>query len=331
MKVFHGNWTTFLIALFLTLLGAILLFWVPLVILFSLGNLSVTNVSGIPDTLALAMSTALSIQSVYVPTSSTSTMILALESGIGRLILAGVTAILVVKASKVQNNIVVNDHALIHKRHGSWYISVRVGVMYGQRIFGCHAKLAVIGNIPGHDGPINIVNLKLHDNSGDGEFEINAIPRNVRHRIDETSPLFSIVDKLEQREDVSDVLDCIKFQFHGVDEVTGRGVGKSVKFLTLTINRNVQFKDVILSKGDVISSMKRGSLLGSRRERYNLKRSNSVINLFDRIPCAKYAVFWPNFWGIKSVVEEGSVELEMKQNEKDEEAKENPLDVEDKV
>ena len=61
------------------------------------------------------------------------------------MILAGVTAVLVVKASKVRNNIVVSEQALVHKKDdGFWYVSCRVGSMYEQNIFGTHIRMTRI-------------------------------------------------------------------------------------------------------------------------------------------------------------------------------------------
>ena len=105
----------------------------------------------------------------------------------GRLILAGVTAILVVKASKVRNNLVISEKVLVHKKKdGFWYISCRVGSMYKQNIFGTCIRITCISPL----GSINksmynkgnlAINLPIYDALNDGAFQLGGIPRNVRH------------------------------------------------------------------------------------------------------------------------------------------------------
>ena len=122
-----------------------LLFWVPFLLLYSLDALDCENVDSILDTLALAFSTLLNVQSQYAPKSGLVVIAISIESMFGRLILAGVTAILVVKASKVRNNIVISEKVLVHKKNdGYWYISCRVGSMYKQNIFGTYIRITCI-------------------------------------------------------------------------------------------------------------------------------------------------------------------------------------------
>ena len=75
------------------------------------------------------------------------------------------------------------------------------------------------------------VNLPIYDALDDGAFQLGGIPRNVRHRVDEKSPLFGVVQDFESHEDTKKLLTSIFVHVSGVDELTGRGVGKTRCFL----------------------------------------------------------------------------------------------------
>ena len=298
-KVFHGTWYSFLLCLSTGFFVSVFIFWIPVIIMYSFGDLSVTNVNSVEDTVALAFTTLLNIPSIYVPTSATAVIAVSLETGFRRFILAGVTAILVVKASKVQNNIVLSNTALFHKKHGHWYISLRVGVLYGQRIFGAHFRLAVVGNIPGHDGNVNWVKLKLHDITNDTEIEMAGVPRNLRHRIDETSPLFFLTDLLENNKDVSNCFESLYLFFNGIDELSGRGVGKSrcyrLALGEVIINKNTQLEDVVLHRNVWPDSIRRGSIFRTVKGRRRSRLKNEITMGLEQNPHVQVGIFWPNF------------------------------------
>ena len=298
-KLFHGTWVTFFVCLLVGFLLATILFWIPMAALYSVNSLSVTNINSIADTFALACTTLLSIPSVYVPTTATAVIVISIETGVGRLILAGVTAVLVVKASKVQNEIVISEKLLCHKFHGSWYLSLRVGVMYGQRIYGSQFRMATVGNIPGQAGDVNMVNLKLHDIANTGGIEMGGVPRNIRHRIDETSPLFHLVDFLENSKDFSGYLQSIYFFLNGVDELSGRGVGKSRCYQLssgdIVVNKHARLHDVVIPRRNLPDAIRNGSLFHRRRKVSRNQIAAELTDYLDENRHVKVGIYWPNF------------------------------------
>ena len=275
--VMYGDWRTFIFFLLAIVLLVTLLFWVPFLLLYSLDALDCENVDSILDTLALAFSTLLNVQSQYAPKSGLVVIAISIESMFGRLILAGVTAILVVKASKVRNNLVISEKVLVHKKNdGYWYISCRVGSMYKQNIFGTHIRITCItprgsmNNSKYNKGNL-AVNLPIYDALDDGAFQLGGIPRNVRHRVDEKSPLFGAVQDFESHEDTKNLLTSIFVHVSGIDELTGRGVGKTRCFLfansTILHSKHAKFNDVIVSKSALPLAIRRGSMFKSMRRK----------------------------------------------------------------
>ena len=314
--VMYGNWGTFIFFLLAIVLLVTLLFWVPFLLLYSLDALDCENVDSILDTLALAFSTLLNVQSQYAPKSGLVVIAISIESMFGRLILAGVTAILVVKASKVRNNLVISEKVLVHKKNdGFWYISCRVGSMYKQNIFGTYIRMTCVSP----RGSINksmynkgnlAINLPIYDALNDGAFQLGGIPRNVRHRIDEKSPLFGAVQDFESYEGTKKLLTSIFVHVSGVDELTGRGVGKTRCFLfsnsTIFYSKHAKFNDVIVSKTALPLAIRRGSIFksigGKKRVNVKVKTSRKETTL---------AIYWSNFNGIhegpSQADEEGNV------------------------
>ena len=276
-------------------------------------DLSITNVNNVSDTVALAFSTLLNIQTHYIPTSPGAIIALAIESGFGRFILAGVTAVLVVKASKVQNNIVLSENALIHKKaDGFWYISVRVGCLYEQNIFASQIRLTCITPINCINAYENIngtgeyhgnraVNLKIYDALEDGHFQLGGIPRNVRHRIDEHSPLYGAIESFGNpgQWKSTPVISSLFLHFSGVDKLTGRGVGKTRVYTekenTIKYLENGRFRDVILPPTRIEGAIRRGSVFGHLPVTTRNSLASDISSKLKYHPSAELSIYWSNF------------------------------------
>ncbi len=316
--VLYGSWAVFAMTLLIIILVVTIFFWIPIYIIYSMDTLSITNVNEFWDTVALAFSTLLNIQTQYVPTSPGAIIALAIESGFGRFILAAVTAILVVKASKVQNNIVLSENALIHKKpDGFWYISVRVGCLYDQNIFASHIRLTCITPINcineyhGSNGNGKYqgnlaVNLKLYDALEDGEFQLGGIPRNVRHRIDEQSPLYDAIKNFGNPDQwqTTPVISALYLHFNGIDELTGRGVGKSRVYTnhanTIKYYEHGRLQDVILPPTRIEGAIRRGSVFGHLPINIRNDIALNIANKLKDEPSTELSIYWSNFHLIRT-------------------------------
>ena len=316
--VLYGNWTVFVMTLLVIILVVTIFFWIPIYIIYSMDKLSITNVNDFWDTVALAFSTLLNIQTQYIPTSPGAIIALAIESGFGRFILAGVTAVLVVKASKVQNNIVLSENALVHKKaDGFWYISVRVGCLYEQNIFASQIRLTCITpfncinayesiNGTGEYHGNRAVNLKIYDALEDGEFQLGGIPRNVRHRIDEQSPLYGAIEIFGNpaQWETTPVISALYLHFNGTDELTGRGVGKTRVYTkkenTIKYLENATLQDVILPPTRIEGAIRRGSVFGHLPVKTRNNLASNIAGKLKDNPLAELSIYWSNFHLIRS-------------------------------
>ena len=294
-KILHGRWSAFVLAMVSVICVATFIFWIPIAIIAAIDELSVTNVDGFGDTLALAFSTLMNIQSPYVPTSAAAVLAISIETGFGRLILAGVTAVLVVKASRVQNNILLSKRILFHKQKGFWFVSFRVGCLYGQRLFGSHVQLSAL--LPGEK---KMVSLPLYDSLSQGYFEIGGVPRNVRHLINEQSPLYPLLGKLENGEDIEADLRCLFVDIFGFDELTGRAVGKKRYYIVsdkqhVLVNRQAYMKDVLVPRQKLVGAIRRGSVFSTAAESERTLLASGMMKKLKKSPHVKIGIYWPNF------------------------------------
>ena len=120
----------------------------------------------------------------------------------------------------------------------------------------------------------------------------------MRHRIDEKSPLFGAVQDLESYEDTKTLLDAIYIHVSGVDELTGRGVGKSASLRFRTApwcTRSTQNSRTSSFPKQVALAIRRGSVFkGMGRQR----KVNVAMKKMTRQKQDKLAIYWSNFNGI---------------------------------
>ena len=200
-----------------------LIFWGPFAaIILSAPHEAVIGASSALDALAVTFAAIFSVPSAYVCTSPGAVILLTVLYAVGKLSIASLTALLVLKISQVPNNFVTTDRAIIHKRNGKWTMSLRLGLLHQQivrnisiRMF-CYAK---VGN------GISILALNAGPFAEAGSFAMEGPePINIRHVVDENSPLKEIdwEDRSQLEEALSEGLDV---HVHGFDSLTGRSCG----------------------------------------------------------------------------------------------------------
>ena len=154
--------------------------------------------------------------------NSASVFLITLHGAIGKVTLSGLTALLVMKVSRVPNHLIVTDALLIHKHDGDWHISLRLGTLYYQVVHGCTARLVVSFRDPA----TNLKRFTLLPFSSDRfntNFSIQGpMPVNLRCHL--PSSALRAID-FDSEDDVREVISNFMLTVHGFDETTGRSLG----------------------------------------------------------------------------------------------------------
>ena len=213
----------YLLGFIFQVIGMIVLaFLVPFaIIVLGQPGIAVTGAHDVLDAFAVAFSGFFAVNSGYLCNSPGSVILLTLETAVGKLSLAGLTALLVIKVSRVPNHMVVSSRLLIHKRKGKWTLSFRIGALHYQKIHGLTVRLYHYGTI---SDQWSITNLQLG-----GMVQVDNItlagpePWNIRHVIDEDSPLKDL--DMEDRQSVEKSIEMFDVHIQGFDTTTGRNCG----------------------------------------------------------------------------------------------------------
>ena len=211
------------------IMAFVLIFWIPIVIVVLLDSVpgtSIRNVISPVGALAFSFSSLFSVTTNYMAVSTVSVFIVTFEVVLGKLLIASLTALLVLKISRTPSHIVQSHRLLIHKRNGKWTLSMRVAILYGQRIYNPKMTLSSIAKTVKGWMPATLE----WDNHclGHGFGRLDGLPLNLRHVVDENSPLRSI--NFESEQDVRASIFGIIFTVSGFDKITGRNVGHEQRF-----------------------------------------------------------------------------------------------------
>ena len=206
------------------ILVIVAVFWGPFtIIIYSDPDVAVTGATSVLDALAVTFAGFFAVPSGYVAVAPAAVLLLTFTNAIGKLAVASLTALLVMKISKVPNNIVASTRALIHKRKGKWTISVRLGTMHFQMIHNISIRMYCYAD----DGnSMSIACLPAGGFSENGGATLaGPEPWNIRHVVDDKSPL-AFVDFDGGIEPVKKALgEGVDLFVQGFDATTGRSVG----------------------------------------------------------------------------------------------------------
>eukprot|EP00942_MAST-04A_sp_MAST-4A-sp1_P014424 g14424.t1 len=206
-----------------SIVALVLVFWGPFAaIILNNPNVSVQGATTAIDALAVTFAGLFSVPSAYLCASPGAVLLLTFLNAVGKLAIASLTALLVLKISRVPNNWITSDRAIVHKRNGKWTISLRIGLLHKQVVRNVTIRLfcyAQVGN------GVSILNLSggPFADAGGGTIE-GPEPMNIRHVVDETSPLKEIDfnDANALKKAMSEGFDI---HIQGFDSLTGRSCG----------------------------------------------------------------------------------------------------------
>jgi len=199
------------------------------------------------DALTTSFAGLFSQATPWTATNSASLFLVTLQSAIGKLTLSALTALLVLKVSRVPNFLIVSKSLLFHRHEGEWHISFRIGTLYNQVLHGVTARLHVNFKDP-------ITNKKRYtlldfsSNRFNTDFSIQGpMPINLRHLLSE-SPMSGV--DFEKEEDVKACVSNFMLCVQGFDVSTGRSVGLIERYKwsddTLKYDRGGAMDDVLV-------------------------------------------------------------------------------------
>ena len=121
------------------ILALTLAFW-PFYVLLA-GSFAPTNSDGVTvgtvetataaaDAFVVSFGALFSQTTHWTANNASSVFLVTLQAGIGKLTLSGLTALLVMKVSRVPNHVIVSDALLVHVHDDEWHISLRLGTLY---------------------------------------------------------------------------------------------------------------------------------------------------------------------------------------------------------
>jgi hypothetical protein len=210
------------------ILVLVLVFWGPFAaIIMAAPNKAVVGASTALDALAVTFAAIFSVPSTYICSSPDAVILLTILYAVGKLSIASLTALLVMKISQVPNNFVVSDRAIVHRRNGKWTVSLRIGLLHKQVVRSVSIRMfcyAQVGN------GVSILNLDAGPFARAGGFNMEGPePINIRHVVDEASPMKELdwEDRTVLEKALSEGLDL---HVHGFDSMTGRSCGVHAMF-----------------------------------------------------------------------------------------------------
>ena len=222
-KLMTKSYGFLLLFIFQCIMALTLLFWGPFAtIVLSAPGEAIQGASTAVDALAVTFAAIFSVPSAYVCTSPEAVILLTLLYAVGKLAIASLTALLVLKISQVPNNFVSSDRAIIHRRNGKWTISLRIGLLHKQivrnvsiRMF-CYAR---VGN------GVSVLSLHAGPWAEAGGLTMEGPePINIRHVVDASSPLAEL--DWNDLAVIKNVLgEGVDVHVHGFDATTGRSCG----------------------------------------------------------------------------------------------------------
>ena len=205
------------------ILALTLLFWGPFaaIVLAAPGE-AVRGAFTAVDALAVTFAAIFSVPSAYVCTAPEAVILLTILYAVGKLAIASLTALLVLKISQVPNNFVCSDRAIIHQRNGEWTISLRLGLLHKQVVRNITIRMfcyAQVGN------GISILSLHAGPFAAAGGLTMEGPePINIRHVVNESSPLNEL-DWNDQKVVEGALSEGVDLHVHGFDSTTGRSCG----------------------------------------------------------------------------------------------------------
>jgi hypothetical protein len=208
------------------LVSITLIFWIPFIVIVLNDPTAVENASTILDALAYAFAALFSVDTHYRAASAAAVFAVTIETVVGKLAITALTALLVLKISKVPDNCIQTKRVLIHKLKGQWTISIRVAILYDQRIWDPKMYLSCIANTDNGWMPAT---LEWSNHClGHGFGRLDKLPMNLRHVVDEKSPLRNV--DFENEEEVRKNINCFIYVVQGFDNVTGRSIGHEQRY-----------------------------------------------------------------------------------------------------
>jgi hypothetical protein len=246
-KLMDGSYLYVLSFIFQSILVMILCFW-PFfsLIVHSNPNTAIQGASTTYDAFAITCAGLFAVPSNYTCTDPTAVLLLTIETAVGKLAVAGLTALLVLKISRVPNNLVVTSRLLVHKRSGKWTLSFRIGALHFQRVRNMSIRFFCYGT-DGNQWKIQNLNAGPFSEAG-GVNLCGPEPWNIRHVVDENSPIkhyhFDDLNKLKIELEECDV------SLSGFDATTGRSCGLNQKWNweknNIIYNKTAKMSDVFV-------------------------------------------------------------------------------------
>ena len=230
------------------------------------------------DAFAVAFASLFAVPTHYTANSVIAVTLVTIEFAVGKLAVAALTALLVIKVSRVPNNLVLSHRILLHKPRDHWMLSMRAGILHRQTISGCSFRLVAVMKV---GSKFEMVDLPFQSSKlRAGSIALKQEPITFSHVVDEQSPLYHF-DFSSIRNLKKDLLS-VNVSIHGFDDTTGRSLGLERKYNYDRWN----------TTGGHMVLMERGKLaqVVRRLSDKEVKRSGAKYSL---------AIEWPNFNLIK--------------------------------
>ena len=239
----------------------------------------ISEASNAFDAFAIAFASLFAVPTHYIANSVAAVTLVTLEFAVGKLAVAALTALLVIKVSRVPNNLVLSSRVLIHKPKKQWMLSMRIGILHNQTCSGCNVRLVAVmrkgGKFISLDLPFDSTKLRA------GYIALKQEPMTFCHTIDATSPLYGLNFEKGLHGLKKELLAVI-LSVHGFDDITGRSLGIERRYNYDRWNKTGGHM-VLKERGymaDVVQRL-------SEKQKKNLGSSHSL------------AIQWPNFNLIK--------------------------------
>ena len=242
----------------------------------------IEGAASVADAFAIAFASLFSVPTRFRANSAAAVTLVTIEFAVGKLAVAGLTALLVIKVSRVPNNIVLSKVILVSKPHNFWVLTLRVGMLHRQTMSGCNIRLTVVKRDSTGTNYRDYNCMFESSRHSTGYLVLAGQPIDFRHVIDETSPLCGLdLDGAKLRAMKQSIMAFI-VSVHGFDDTTGRSLG---------IERRYTF-DKLNKTGGYVMLKERGYFADVvlRLSSAQVRRTGAKHSL---------ALQWPNFNTIK--------------------------------
>ena len=305
MDLLNGSYTYLIVFIFAAVACLVVLFWIPFIIIVSTENCggiiavldtspngTSTHTSGclpqiegaitVWDAYALAFASLFSVPTRYTPNSATAVTLVTIEVAVGKLAVAGLTALLVIKVSRVPNNLVLSQFLLVSKPHDHWVVTLRVGMLHHQTMSGCNVRLTVVKK-DFMSGAFRDYDCAFESSKhSSGFLALSNEPIDFRHVIDKNSPLYDVDLNKDGIRALRKVVLAFIVSLHGFDDTTGRSLGIERRYTFDRYNKNGGYV-VLKARGYLADVVYRLSAA-------QVRRTGAKHSL---------ALQWPNFNTIK--------------------------------